>query len=55
MNKRLISLMATALALLSAAGQVSFVGPGVEEHKVIEITPARSTGLDKIFVIYNTD
>ena len=55
MNKRLISLMATALALLSAAGQVSFAGPGVEEHKVIEITPARSTGLDKIFVIYNTD
>ena len=55
MNKRLISLMATALALLSAAGQVSFSGPGVVEHDPIEITPERSTGLDKIFVIYDTD
>jgi hypothetical protein len=33
MNKKLISLMAAALALLSASGQVAFTGVG--EHPVI--------------------
>ena len=53
MNKRMISLMAAALALLSASGQLSFTGVG--EYPVIEVTPETSTGLDKIYVIYNTD
>jgi len=48
MNKRLISLMAAALALLSASAQVSFTGP------YIEVTPDMDTGLDKIFVVFNT-
>ena len=47
-------LMATALALLSVRGQVSFVG--MMEHPVIEVTPDKSeTGLDKIFVAIKSD
>ena len=54
MNKRMISLMAAALALLSASGQVTFTGVG--EHPVIEVTPDLSlTGLHKIYVVYDTD
>ena len=54
MNKRMISLMAAALALLSASGQVAFTGVG--EHPVIEVTPDLSlTGLHKIYVVYDTD
>lgn len=53
MNKRLISLMVAALALLSASGQVEFTGIG--DHHVIEVTPAMSTGLNKIYVVYDTD
>ena len=53
MNKRLISLMAAALALLSASGQVTFTGD--ETHPVIEITPEKSnSSLKKIFVVFNT-
>ena len=52
MKKRLISLMVAALALLSASGQVSFTNVG--EHHVIEVTPEMNTGLNKIFVVYNT-
>jgi gliding motility-associated-like protein len=44
--------MATALALLSASGQVSFTDEG--QYSVIEVTPEMSTGLNKIFVVYNT-
>lgn len=51
MNKRLISLMAAALALLSASGQVSFIGTG--SYDVYEVTPETSTGLNKIFVVYD--
>ena len=52
MNKRLISLMAAALALLSASGQVvDFTDVGL--YPVIEITPENTTGLDKIFVVYD--
>ena len=47
MNKRIIMLMAAALALLSAAGQVTFTGP------FIEVTPESSTGLNKIYVVYD--
>ena len=52
MNKRMIMLMAAALALLSASGQVTFRGVG--EHKVIEVTPDMNTGLNKIYVVYDT-
>jgi len=56
MNKRTIMLMATALALLSVRGQVSFVGTMEHPVKVKEVTPDKSeTGLDKIFVVYDTD
>ena len=53
MNKRMISLMAAALALLSASGQVEFTGVG--DFPVIEVTPEMSTGLNKIFVVFDTD
>ena len=53
MNKRMIMLMAVALALLSASGQVSFTGVG--GHPVYEVTPEANTDLNKIFVVYNTD
>ena len=53
MNKRMISLMAAALALLSVSGQVEFTGVG--EYHVIEVTPEMTTGLNKIFVVYDTD
>ena len=52
MNKRMIMLMAAALALLSAVGQVSFTGYG--EYAPIVVTPDKSTGLDSIFVIFDT-
>ena len=52
MNKRIIMLMAAALALLSVRGQVSFTDEG--QYSVIEVTPEMSTGLNKIFVVYNT-
>ncbi len=53
MNKRLVSLMVVALALLSASGQVNFTNVG--QYPIIEVTPEMSTGLDKIYVVYNTD
>ncbi len=53
MNKRMISLMAAALALLSASGQVEFIGVG--DHPVIEETPDPNTDLKKIFVVFDTD
>ena len=53
MNKRMISLMAAALALLSAGGQVEFTGVG--EHPIINVTPDINTGLDMIYVVYDTD
>jgi len=53
MNKRLVTLMVAALALLSASGQVTFTNVGL--YPVIEVTPETSTGLDKIYVVYDTD
>ena len=53
MNKKLICVMAAALALLSASGQVAFTGVG--EQDVIEVTPEMSTGLNKIYVVYDTN
>ena len=34
-------------------GGLTFTGDG--QYPVIEVTPGKSTGLDKIFVVYNTD
>jgi gliding motility-associated-like protein len=54
MNKRLISLMAAVLALLSAGGQVSFTG--YHTYAPIPVTPdKKETGLDMIYVVYDTD
>ena len=53
MNKKLVMLMVAALALLSASGQVVFTNVG--EYPIIEVTPDRSTGLDKIYVVYDTN
>lgn len=54
MNKKLISLMAAALTLLSASGQLTFTGVG--QYPVIEVTPDLAmTGLHKIYVVYDTD
>ena len=47
-------LMAAALALLSARGQVSFTGVG--EHPVIEISLSDNhTSLNKIYVVFDTN
>lgn len=51
MNKRMISLMAAALALLSASGQVTFTGVG--EYDVIKETPPSNTDLNMIYVLYD--
>ena len=54
MNKRLISLMATALALLSVSGQVEFTGYG--NYPPIEITLSKNhTSLNKIYVVYDIE
>lgn len=53
MKKRLISLMATVLTLLSASGQVTFNNVP-QQYSYIEVTPPKNTGLEKIFVLYNT-
>lgn len=53
MNKRIISLMAAALALLSASGQVTFTGYG--DYDPIEITLSNNhTSLNKIYVVFDT-
>ena len=52
MNKKLVTLMVAALALLSVSGQVVFTGVG--QYPVIEITPEKTTGIDKIYVVYDT-
>ena len=45
-------LMVAALALLSASGEVEFTGVG--EYPVIKVTPDINTGLDMIYVVYDT-
>ncbi len=54
MNKRLITLMAAALALLSASGQVSFTSVGEHEPIVINLSD-NHTSLNKIYVVYDTE
>ena len=54
MNKRIIMLMAAALALLSASGQVGFIGYG--QYAPIDTTLSYNhTSLNKIFVVYDTN
>ena len=53
MKKRIISIIVAFLSLLTANGQVTFTGVG--QYHVIEVTPATGTGLDMIYVIYNTN
>ncbi|MCM1222757.1 MAG: gliding motility-associated C-terminal domain-containing protein [Lachnospiraceae bacterium] len=50
MKKILTSLLATNI-LLPCFGQLSFIGT---DHDVITITPGASTGLNDIYVLYNT-
>lgn len=47
----MITLMAAVLALLSASGQVKCIGGA---YPTIEVTPDNTTGLKKIFVVYDT-
>ena len=54
MYKRIILLMAAALALLSAVGQVTFSG-WEQGHDPIPVTPENGTDLKHVYVIYNTD
>ena len=53
MNKRIIMLMAAALALLSASGQVEFTGVGA--YQPIKVIPDSNTDLKMIYVLYDTD
>ena len=53
MKKGIISIVMAILSLLTVSGQVTFTGVG--PYPVIEVTPAMGTGLDKIYVIYNTN
>ena len=56
MNKRMIMLMAAALALLSARGQTVDFPRDNQEHPYIEINLSNNhTSLNKVFVLYQTD
>ena len=52
-KKRIISFVAASFAIVFVVnGQVSFVGDAA--HKVIAEKPTSSTGLDMVYVVYNT-
>ena len=54
MNKRIIMLMAAVLALLSASGQVGFIGYG--QYAPIDTTLSYNhSSLNKVFVVYDTN
>jgi len=56
MNKRMISLMAAALALLSASGQVQFAGGTTSLYPPIEIKLSDNhTSLNRVYVLYDID
>ena len=52
-TKKLMMLIAAAMALLSSSGQVTFTGVG--EYPIIEVTPETGAAINKIYVIFNTD
>ena len=53
MKKGIISIFVAIISLLTVNGQVTFTGVGA--YPVIEVTPATGTGLDKIYVVHNTN
>jgi len=53
MKKTILALVAWMLATMATSAQVAFTG--ITDHAVIEVTPDKSTGLDKIYVVYDTD
>ena len=56
MNKKLVSLMVAALALLSASGQVEFTGGMTGTYPTIEIRLSDNhTSLNRIYVVYDTE
>lgn len=52
MNKHLFCLMVAVLAVLYAHGHVAFTGVG--QYPVIEVTPEARTGLNAIYVVFDT-
>jgi gliding motility-associated-like protein len=52
MKVRYITLLATLLTAVAVSAQVAFVG---NDKAVYQETPASSTGLNKIYVLYSTD
>ena len=56
MNKKLITLMVAALALLSASGQVEFTGGMTGKYPTIEIRLSDNhTSLNRIYVVYDIE
>ena len=53
MKKGIFSFFVAIISLLTVNGQVTFTG--VDAYHVIEVTPATGTGLDKIYVVHNTN
>lgn len=53
MKNGIFSFFVAIISLLTVNGQVTFTGVGA--YHVIEVTPVTGTGLDMIYVIYNTN
>lgn len=53
MKNGIFSIFVAIISLLTVNGQVTFTGVGA--YHVIEVTPVTGTGLDMIYVIYNTN
>ena len=53
MKNGIFSIFVAIISLLTVNGQVTFTGVGA--YPVIEVTPATGTGLDKIYVVHNTN
>lgn len=53
MKNGIFSIFVAIISFLTVYGQVTFTGVGA--YHVIEVTPVTGTGLDMIYVIYNTN
>ena len=53
MKNGIFSIFVAIISVLTVNGQVTFTGVGA--YHVIEVTPVTGTGLDMIYVIYNTN
>ena len=53
MKNGIFSIFVAIISFLTVNGQVTFTGVGA--YHVIEVTPVTGTGLDMIYVIYNTN